>query len=425
VHDIEVPYLSPASLRGGSLDSHHVTEETDLMPSGTHGGAASAVGYQYQTDWCLLELLSRTATPDASISLELHDDVAWDDAGSARELIQLKHHQLQNRQLGDLSPDLWRTINVWLDNGRPTDPAGPMLTLVTTSVAAPGSAARALGNGRERNHDQALDLLEQAAAVSVDQSTARARQLFSKLTRQERLVFISRIYVADGSTPIQGLDQRVRRALYWAIPRDQDELFLSLVWRWWSAVALDMLRRRRGPVSVSEARAQIDDIRDMFSAESLPTMVELADVDVDHVIGMNGNRTFVHQMRWVRVGAENLRRAIVDYYRAVTQTTNWLDRDLVGISELERFEANLKDEWIRAYEDMIEDLPEDADDETKAALGKELLRKLRDSTAVTVRSRYTDAFFARGKRHELADMREIGWHPDFQRRLEELLQPVS
>jgi hypothetical protein len=127
----------------------------------------------------------------------------------------------------------------------------------------------------------------------------------------------------------------------------------------------------------------------------------------------------------VRLGTENLRRAIVDYYRSVTQTTDWLDRDLVGLAELERFEANLKDEWARAFGDMLEDLPEDADEETRARLGKALLRRLRDSTVVTVRSRYTDPFFARGKRHELADMSEIGWHPDFQRRLEELLQSTS
>jgi hypothetical protein len=70
-------------------------------------------------------------------------------------------------------------------------------------------------------------------------------------------------------------------------------------------------------------------------------------------------------------------------------------------------------------------LPDEADEQTKADLGKALLRRLRDSTAVTVRSRYTDPFFARGKRHELADIQEIGWHPDFQQRLEQLLQPVA
>jgi hypothetical protein len=396
------------------------------MPSGQHGAAASALGYQYQTDWCLLELLRRgTTRPDASISLEMHDDVAWDESGYPRELIQLKHHRRRDHHLGDSSPDLWRTVQVWLDNGRPTDPAGPVLTLVTTSVASPGSAAFALRDGTDRDESGALALLEAAAATSQDQSTASARERFLGMSPQERLLFVSRIYVADGSTPVDDLDSAVRQALVWALPRDHEDTYLALVWRWWSAVALDMLRRRRGPASVSEARAQLDDIRDMFSAESLPTLVELTDVDVEDVVAVHTYRTFVHQMRWVRLGAANLRRAIVDYYRAVTQTTDWLDRDLVGLAELERFEANLKDEWACAFEDMVEDLPEDAHDAAKAELGRALLRRLRDSTAVTVRSRYTDPFFARGKRHELADIGALGWHPDFQRRLEELLQPVS
>jgi hypothetical protein len=396
------------------------------MPSSNHGAAASALGYQYQTDWCLLELLRRgTTRPDASISLEMHDDVAWEQAGSPRELIQVKHHQQAQGHLGDASPDVWRTIQVWLDNGRPADPAGPVLTLVTTSIPSPDSAAFALRDGRDRDEDSALALLELAAARSTDARTAAARARFLGMSPQERLVFVSRIYVADGSPPVDDVDSAIRRALIWALPRGQEDTFLALVWRWWSAVALDMLRGRRGPVSVTEARIQIDDIRDTFGAESLPTLVELADVNEDEVVTVHGDRTFVHQMRWVRLGTQNLRRAIVDYYRAVTQTTDWLDRDLVGLAELERFEANLKDEWARAFEDMLEDLPDDADEETKADLGKALLRRLRDSTAVTVRSRYTDPFFARGKRHELADIQEIGWHPEFQQRLEQLLQTVA
>jgi hypothetical protein len=84
----------------------------------------------------------------------------------------------------------------------------------------------------------------------------------------------------------------------------------------------------------------------------------------------------------------------------------------------------LRDEWERAFADMLDDLDNEADsadEETKARLGRALLRRLTDSTAVTVRRRYNDAFFARGKRHELADVGRVGWHPDFERRLEDLL----
>ena len=74
---------------------------------------------------------------------------------------------------------------------------------------------------------------------------------------------------------------------------------------------------------------------------------------------------------------------------------------------------------------MVDDLGDNADEETKIAAGKELLRRLLDSTAVTVRTRYNDRYFARGKRHELADAGAAGWHPDFRRRVEEMLQPTG
>jgi hypothetical protein len=56
-----------------------------------HGAAASAAGYQYQTWWGLLEML-RTGPdhPDGVLSMEMHDDVAWDENGSPTELLQMK-----------------------------------------------------------------------------------------------------------------------------------------------------------------------------------------------------------------------------------------------------------------------------------------------------------------------------------------------
>jgi hypothetical protein len=74
---------------------------------------------------------------------------------------------------------------------------------------------------------------------------------------------------------------------------------------------------------------------------------------------------------------------------------------------------------------MVDDLGADADEDAKVAAGKEFLRRLLDSTAVTVRSRYNDRFFARGKRHELADTAQAGWHPDFRTRVEALVAPAS
>jgi hypothetical protein len=186
-----------------------------------------------------------------------------------------------------------------------------------------------------------------------------------------------------------------------------------------------MLEHKRGPVDVAQARAQISWLRDQFGDDTLPTLVFLADVEEDVVVAAHTSRRFVEQMRWVRYATRNLRRAIVDYHRAVTQATSWLDQDLVALDELTRFRDNLRDEWGRAFDDMVDDLGEEPDEATKVAMGKDLLRGLLASTVVNVRTRYNDPFFARGIRHELADGGRIGWHPDFEARLEELLTATA
>ena len=91
-----------------------------------------------------------------------------------------------------------------------------------------------------------------------------------------------------------------------------------------------------------EVRAAIGSIRNQFHDDDLPTLIELEDMDEDQVVEMHEERVFVQQMRWVQVGHVQLRKATVDYYRAVTQSTEWLDRDLVGLAELRRFEDNLR-----------------------------------------------------------------------------------
>ena len=389
------------------------------MTSSPHSAAPSALGYWYQTQWALFDLLRRGhAMPDASLTLELADDVAWEQNGQPRELLQLKLISALAGGLGDMSVDLWKTILVWLDGPSPLDALGPQLTLVSTGTAAPGSAASMLrADPVDRNEAAAAAALAVAARDSAAQQTAKARAALLALDQSELLTFVGKIVVADGAHPIENVDDRVRQELMWVTPPGQEDAFLGLVWRWWSRVALDLLQRRRGSVSVIEARNEINDIRNTFGNDNLPTLVELEDVLEDDVLELHGDRAFVHQMRWVDVGSVHLRKAVIDYYRAVTQTTEWLDRDLIGRHELQRFEDRLRDEWERAFADMVEDLAPDADEAEKRRLGKVLLRQLRDSTEVVIRSRYSESFYARGKRHELADSGHIGWHPEFERML--------
>lgn len=379
-----------------------------------HGAAASALGYQYQTAWALWDLLLRGPDmPDASVSIEMFDDVAWDVDGTATERIQLKHHLNAAAAITDKGADLWRTIRVWLDDGSPTDPDGAALVLVTTALAPSDSGVFRL-RPETLDSSEAERLLVTAAKESDAVGTAQTRKRFLGMPNADRIGLLSRVRLLDGSPQVTDIDAEVRKLLTWGMPRGREDLFMEMVWGWWNTEALAMLRGNRGPVGVGEVHEQVTDIRDQFTSDRLPTLLHLADIDKAEVERLLGDRTFVSQLQLIDWPEHNLQRALIDYHRAFVHQTRWVDDDLIGLHELLNFGIELVDEWKSEFEFMRRDLPEDASDDALKAAGVALLRGLLASTSIRVRERYDEAFFARGKRHELADQMVIGWHPHFE-----------
>ncbi len=385
-----------------------------------HSAAASVLGYLHQTRWGLMELLrARTTDPGRSLTLEMHDDIAWEEAGTPAELKQLKLHVSSLRSLTDASDDMWRTLRVWMDNGRPGDPYGPILTLITNSSAGSGSAASFLRD-TDRDVTTALAKLENTARNSTSEETRKAREQFLNLTPAERLAFVGRIYVADHSADIDGVTNEVSERLRPGAPIEQFAVYLDQVWGWWTATSLAMLMGKRDPVPVEEMLTAIERIRDQFTRDNLPVLVDVDEIDASAVLLQHGDRPYIHQLNILGVLPRQLHKAILDYQQAYLQDTRWLSVHLVDYDELEKFSKRLVDEWERAFDHMCTELPADASDDDKRKAGRNLLHVLSDST-LSIRTRFRDPFHARGKRHELADLQKIGWHPDFEEHLAKLL----
>lgn len=386
----------------------------------SHDASSSAIGYLYQVRWALLELLRGSRThPDMSLTLEKFDDVAWEDAGGdPLELLQLKHHKPSKGSLTDMSPDVWRTLKVWMDDPRLRDSAGPRLSIVTTATAPKGSAASFLRSSG-RNIEKAVELLNTAATQSTEKKkTAASRGQWLDLTEAERLGIVQRTFVLDEHARIENLDEALQEAVWLVAPRDRAPDFIDALDAWWMKVAVDLLRKSRGTVRVDELKAKIDDIRDSFHPENLVTID--ARISPGDAMAQYGARPFIRQMEWIGATPVMLRHAVSDFHRAVTQTTQWLDRNLLEMSEFDDFKEALTGEWEIAFDDMVHDLPPDSSDGDKKRVGTLLYRTLRDSTAVQVRPRYTESFYARGTRHEIADGCGKGWHPDFETLVESL-----
>ncbi len=312
-----------------------------------------------------------------------------------------------------------------MDAHDPVDPDGPKLTMVTTQVAAPGSAAEAL-RPDGRNVTKALDLLEAAARESTAEISRSARDAFLALTASGRAVFVSRMYVLDQSPTITDLDTEVRRELRHALPPPRHrDAFMRLLWSWWHGKVIDMLQGTRSGVNYLEVNAYLDDLKGQFAApDMLPTTVTIAEFDRSTEPEYR-DRTFVRQLHWVRVPNRVIQKAILDYYLAYAQSAQWLEDDLVMPDELDRFERALRDEWEREFDLMIASLPENVDDETKRLAGLRLLHDRLNQVRVRVRQRYEEPFLGRGVHHRLADEGRVGWHPDFERRVQEMLLGAS
>jgi len=389
-----------------------------------HDASSSALGYMYQVKWALLELVRGAHTrPDQTLTLESLDDIGWQsDSGSVKELLQLKHHKSgASGDLTDTSSDVWRTLKVWLDDARFMELNGPVLSIVTTSEA-PFDSAMSFLRPEERDEDEALRLLNSAATESRSLTTEVSRSAWLLRTEAERRGLLSRVRVLDLSTSIEGVDELVRRALGVAIPIGFENIFLDRIWAWWFRVAVDLLAKRRTWIDGLTFHRVVSNIRDQFAADNLVTTVDdSSEYDQQKLMGAHGGRLFVQQLGWLGLRQRQVEKAVLDYHRAITQTTDWIDGNLLQMKELEIFKERLIDEWENSYDDMLNRLPEGATENDKSEAGRELFVSLRDSPSVQIRDKYTDSFYSRGSRCEIADGGTHGWHPDF----EELIRSIT
>jgi hypothetical protein len=396
-----------------------------MQGSGTpHGAAGSALGYLYQSYLPLLQLAQRAdSEPGLVLRMELLDDVQFDEGGTAKELLQSKHHVGSASDLTDTSVDLWRTLNVWLTAIAELEPDElPILTMITTSEAAEGSAASHLRPGPARDPNRAVELLRSAALTSVNKQTERWRNRFSQLTSAEHRALVNAITVIDSSASIDHLDEELTQALRWVVPlgAEQRIAFINHVKGWWLGTAIRLLRRDLPAFAATDMLAAVQDIREQYSKDHLPTDPDLPDPDLTHVAEYE-ERAFVQQLKWIAVSEQQLAVAIRDCYRAFTQRSRWLRRELVGIDELDRYEERLVDEWRFVFTNLTAELAEDSDDNGKTKCGRDIFVRAAETAKARIRERYEETFMTRGSLHLLADNLRIGWHPEFEARIEGLL----
>lgn len=396
-----------------------------MPPPIDFSAAPSALGYLYQVRYSLALLLQSTEA-NCLLSLEKLDDVAFEVEGEAVELLQFKHHVSHRASLTDSSPDLWKTLRVWMSKLRDgsLDLTSTLLTLVTTSTAPEDSAAYLLREGSGRNEVEALQKLRAAGAASTSDVIKTAWQQFETGGEAAQEAMLARIRVVDVAPDIQRGRDRLEEILRFCTRPNFVSQLCDRLEGWWFRKAISHLRNpaQIPGISLGEAWAEINDLAEQFRKDNLP-MDFPVELDLEETDISPDERLFVEQLRVVMVSHERIKMAISDYWRAFQQRSRWVRDDLILDEDLYQYEDRLTREWQEQFIIMKENLREDAD---HAFQGRTLYnRVVIEGDHIPIRPAFPNPYVMRGSFHMLANALKVGWHPQFRERFTRALDRAA
>jgi len=392
---------------------------------GGRSAAGQAAGYHFQIQRGLLSLIAGDA--GAAVSIETLDDLVVEtDPAGIRDLEQLKH-SVRPGSLTNRSRPLWKALDAWMDL---VDAGGlddvDKLILIATDQAPEGSAAALLRGDEARSPPVAeVRLLDVAREDPGPKGTIGPRKRFRELDARDRGRLLARMEVRDATGGIGDFREQLRGALGpFALPSHGVDEYLDRLVGWWEKRAVDLLLRRRRTVSRDELVEEVSRLRDQYGERTLPAADPALAVELSELLTKAyAQAPFVRQLELIAMRDERVQLAVRDYHRAYAQRSRWLEQGVLAPGELAEWENRLFDEWEHAWHRMLDGLPDSCEEPAQADAGKTLYGELEQSSLNPLRDG-RDRFLHVGTLNGMADMRRVGWHPDFQERLRRLVGDV-
>lgn len=378
--------------------------------------SGSLAGYLYQ---CRLALLLGLQTlkkkPNGHISIEKFDDIAFGDENHASCIIQAKHH-ITAKSLSENSVDIWKTLRIWVQDFK----SGIIVNsdtrrlLITTAVAADGSAMAKLRHGSGRDAAGARDALKLAAKTSTNATTKSGREAFLALTDKEAELLLSSIEVIDGSPSLPDVLDEIEGELTLLAPSHADKIAEALEGWWLKVIAKRLVGDDSTDIPLQDLVKKANEIGSSYDPDKLPLSDpnELGDKTYDP---SDEVEIYVKQMRLVGLSESMIRRGVRDYYRANAQRSKWARENLLLDGEVARYDAKLRDRWERRFDADCADLA-DANHSQKCKVGRDIFNWAHQEQ-IDFRN-IVETWITAGSFQGLADRLEIGWHPEYLDHLE-------
>jgi hypothetical protein len=211
--------------------------------------------------------------PQLTVSIETLDDVAFEAEASPVALLQTKHQLYRRAALTDSCVDLWKTLGIWATQiaADPTWLTRQRLMLITTAVPSEGTAASCLGLN-VRDERQARDRLVAAIANSKSASNQQHYAAFTLLSDEGQIALLRAVDIIGNSPNLHELGDALLHEIRLAAPAAQRQAALQRLEGWWyGRVAAALSDHSRRAIAIAELESCLDDIREAFKAENLPS----------------------------------------------------------------------------------------------------------------------------------------------------------
>ena len=395
-----------------------------------YSAGEQSLGYLYQSRLALLRLLELAEA--TSVILEKDDDVDLVDAEGKKSLLSLKHKARGDR-LTDLSADFWKSVRIWLvrytGGGRIT--SNLRFFLFTTATVSDTSFLRRFLPVLNYGDDETKSLGElavEALGRSKSEFIGTIGKELGQLTRAEREDFLSRILIFDDGPRIEDVPHVIKDRYLRSIRREYRTAVYERVEGWWND---EIIKRLTGKTNEGIFGYEVSDklaaLSEEYRADNLPITFR-GKQPSDQIDTESDPRVFVSQLREIGVSSNRIRNAILDYYRAFQQRSEWARENLLVSGEIESFEDRLVDEWSRYRDVVFEQLDENSAEDVMQEAGKELYnwadQQSGNIEALRIRARVSEPYVIRGSYHILADSApkpRVYWHPMFLERVAKVL----
>lgn len=400
---------------------------SEILKHDPYSAGEQGLGYIYQSRLALLKLLQ--LPENNSILIEADDDLELQDENGMKTLASLKH-KASGDMLSNLSTDFWKSVNIWLDRYTKYGKSSSDLRffLITTSSVADTSFLQCFVDGASgvtSRSNEAITILDKTISKVVTPVATK----FKSLNDGEKEDFLSRIVIFHHAPRIIDIPQIIIEKHMRSIRREFRIPVFERLEGWWNDLVINLLAgKRKDPVYGYEVSDKLSAFADEYKSDSLPITFrgkmpgQEVDVDTDP-------RLFVSQLRALGISSNRIHNAILDYYRAFQQRSEWARQNLLISGEIEEYEDRLVDEWGR-YKDVIFDgLDIQGAEADLRKAGEAVYRWAEfESDHIKIRERVTEPYVVRGGFHILANSSptpRIFWHPLFLDRLSKVLKAAS